>query len=92
MGSSSIADVLEDPYADPELLVERLVPWEYQEKGLLWKEAREVAEVYVGKSKSLPELVKRLEHASATERFLVKHEALQFVRIRAEALMVVFSS
>jgi hypothetical protein len=73
-------------------LVERLVPWEVQEKGLLWKLAREIAESFVSKSKSLKDLVRRLRIAEKREGHLVRHEALQFVRIRAEALHDVFPS
>jgi hypothetical protein len=88
----SLLRALENPFTDPDLLVERLVPWEVQEKGLLWKLAREIAESFVSKSKSLKDLVRRLRIAEKREGHQVRHEALQFVRIRAEALHAVFPS
>ncbi|MDA4122723.1 MAG: hypothetical protein OK456_06025 [Thaumarchaeota archaeon] len=83
---------MENPFSDPDRLIERLVPWEIQEKGQLWRVARQIAEFFVAKSGSLRDLVKRLRIAEKLERHSLRHEALQFVRIRAEALAAVFPS
>jgi hypothetical protein len=83
---------LENPFTDPDLLIERLVPREIQEKGQLWRVARQIAESFVVKSRSLKDLVKRLRIAEKLEGHSLRHEALQFVRIRAEALAAVFPS
>jgi hypothetical protein len=81
---------LENPFTNPDLLVERLVPLEIQERGLFWEVARQVAEAFVRRSRSLKDLVKRLRIAAKLESHLVRQEALRFVRVRAEALYAVF--
>ena len=83
---------MENPFKNPDLLIERLVPWEIQEKGRLWRVAREIAESFVSKSRSLRDLVKRLKIAEKLESHSLRRDALQFVRVRAEALAAVFPS
>jgi hypothetical protein len=84
------SELSERPFEHPDALVERLVPIQKANSGIIGKLARQLAEEHVRKCKSLGELSRRLREARRGETDLMRIEALKYVRIRAEALEAVF--
>jgi hypothetical protein len=84
------SEISDRPFEHPEALVDRLVPIQKANSGVVGKLARQLAEEHVRKCKSLAELTRRLRDARRGETDFMRIEALKYVRVRAEALEAVF--
>jgi hypothetical protein len=74
-----------ETFDDPEELIAQLVPLG-ETDGMTNNEAGRLASEYVRKSKSWADLIDKLRVAEDRERDVVRHGALRYLRIRAEAI------
>jgi hypothetical protein len=74
-----------NPFDDPEELITQLVPIG-ETDGMTVNEASRLASEYVRKSRSWVDLIDKLRIAEDRERDMVRHGALKYLRMRAEAI------